>query len=190
MSKLITHSIFMVVIAFVLTSGAANAQGYGGGNRCYADGSIQVCVLSAALSTGFGFEFRAPTKNVAVSLTLQIQNMTDYPIGMAMLQEQFAFTPQNAETIMSGNTIPNVSGLPICYSRQNCQFVTVAPKRAALTQIRYEGSVTNEGLQLVHIASFASFSASLFIDERGQIRVVPISLNGFAFGNTLPRVRN
>jgi hypothetical protein len=170
----------LIAAACLCLPSAAGAQTDRPG--CAQDTSVLTCITSAAMTLDWTNE---EDTQVRVSVTLRISNTTDYPIGVALQDSDFAFTPQNAATIAPDRT-PNISGLELCY-RSECEFVTVAPGRSALVQISYTGEFDTPGLPLMQVARTASFSGALRIDDRGATRTTPIALEGFAFGNALSR---
>ena len=155
---------------------------------CAVDSSFHVCVTSAALTYNRNYNPGNSSVDVDVSVTLRITNTTDYPIGLAAVNDDWAFTPQNSDTI-SQNYGVELSGLQMCRESIDCEFTTIAPGRTALLQIRYVEGFGASGLPLMQIARTASFSGALFVNERGDARRVSIPLEGFAFGNGLVRGR-
>jgi|CXWL01.1.fsa_nt_gi hypothetical protein len=193
MSRLVMRCLALVFFGLLVTD-AARAQAPAVPPGCAVDSSVVVCVTSAALTFTREYDPNQSRYHLDVSITLRIANATDYPVGIGVLEDDFAFTPQNADTItpysprVYGAT---VSGVQECDSRTDCEFTTIAPGRAALIQVRFTGEdmVNAPGLSLMQIARTASFSASLFVNERGTARLVSVPLEGFAFGNGLTRGR-
>lgn len=152
---------------------------------CMNDGSLQICVTSAALTAQGG------SGNVGVSVALRITNVTQYPIEVALHDTgwgNIGFTPQNAETIPTEGSW-SATGLQACDEDRDCTYTTLASRASALMQIRYPGEIDESGWQLAQVARSASFSTSLLVRERGSPRVVGVALEGIAFGNALGGVR-
>jgi len=160
---------FLLIASLVLLlDSAAHAQSPTTRPGCTADTSVQVCVTSAALTYHRYYDVGDESVQVVVSVTLRVANTTDYPIGLAILEDGWAFTPQNSSTLVPPSQRPEVSGLIACRRSIDCPFATVAPGGAALVQLTYSSDFEASGLPLVQIARTASFSASLFVSERGS----------------------
>lgn len=172
----------LVTIAYVFVTGAAAAQTDRPG--CVQDTSVLTCVTSAAMTLERASEHGV---DVVVSVTLRITNTTDFPIDLVVPNTDFAFTPQNADTLTPTGSI-QVSGLERCRYGE-CEYATVAPGRSALLQVRYYSEFDPPGLPLMQVARTASFSGALRINDRGATRTVPIAIDGFTFGNGLSRAR-
>jgi hypothetical protein len=157
---------------------------------CSSDSSIQICVTSAAITFDDNYQPGGSDVEVSVSVSMRVSNASDYPIGVAALTDSWAFTPQNADTL-TDNTLSRtiVSGVLECRQSRGCEFVTVAPGRSAIVQVRFNSHFGSSGLPLVQIARSASFSASLFVNERGEVRLIPLAIEGFGFGNGTVRGR-
>lgn len=186
MPRLIAHCLLAGLLGLV-AAGVASAQTPAVRPGCAVDSSFYLCVTSAALTYDDDHEPGDNPVYVDVSVTLRLTNTTDYPIGLAAVDDDWAFTPQNSDTISQYSI--NLSGLQICDESVDCEFTTIAPGRTALLQIRYNARFGASGLPLIQIARTASFSGSLFVNERGAARRVSIPLEGFGFGNGLTRGR-
>lgn len=186
MPRLIVRCLLAGLLGLMAAS-AARAQTPAVRPGCAVDSSFHVCVTSAALTYNSRDQPGNDRVWVDVSVTLRITNVTDYPIGLAAVDDDWAFTPQNSDTISDYR--PELSGLQQCSRSVDCEFTTIAPGRSALLQIRYDTQFGASGLPLVQIARTASFSGSLFVNERGAARRVSIPLEGFGFGNGLTRGR-
>lgn len=172
----------------LMIAGNARAQTPAVRPGCAVDSSFHVCVTSAALTYNEDYDPGDNPVYVDVSVTLRITNTTDYPVGVGVLEGDFAFTPQNADSITARYSRA-LSGIQECNRAVDCEFTTIAPGRTALLQVRFGGAFGASGLPLMQIARTASFSASLFVNERGAARLVSVPLEGFAFGNGLTRGR-
>lgn len=182
-------SLFALLRALFLTialsqfAKAADASG-----ACTDDRSLQVCVVSAAL-TGAPWHGEGRTRRgVTASVTLRVTNTTDFPTGLALVGGgwgAWSLTPQNAEAIMNVGSW-KVSGLQVCDDTNRCAFTTLSPGMSLLVQIRYRGQISTAGLPLIEVASTAAFTGSMFIVERGTPRLVSFALDGFTFGNAIP----
>lgn len=160
---------------------------------CLEDTTVRVCVSSAAVGTRRRCTNCAtsfPADTLTVNVSLRLTNLSDFPIEIAMVddgRQGVAFVPDNAPALLPRRSSVQYSGLRECRSVSRCSMTTIAPGQSALAQISYY-SLTNEGgLRLIHVATTASFSARIFIVERGEPRVSSLSLEGFRFGNALPR---
>ncbi len=153
---------------------------------CAADGSIEVCVVSAAISSSTFIM----DDGVDVFVTLRITNKTDTPISVALLGNEMSFMPENAPAI-TPSAMVQMSGMQQC--NQQCrdpssdEFTTFPPGRPLLVQIRYAGHVSGDGRRMLRSATTASFTATLSEGERGQQRFVPLPTPEFRFGNGLAR---
>lgn len=146
---------------------------------CATDDTFDVCVVSAALTPGFG------SKSADVSLTFRVTNKTDYPIGLAFADNEFLFTPENAVSLHVSTAL-TVSGIGTCRKpcRNEERFVVFAPGRPLIVQVKYTGYVQSPGaFQLIRSATSASFSATMAVLDRGKMRIVPLAIPEFRFGN-------
>ncbi|WP_395644660.1 hypothetical protein [Terricaulis sp.] len=172
-----------LALALILTGlSASPAHAQADRPGCATDSNILICVTSAAVT----YERTTPYDEIVadVSVTLRITNQSDYPVGIGVLSDSFAFTPQNADTLtVRGGA--DVSGVQECRRASDCEWTIIAPGRPALLQVSYRGQFSGSGLQLMQIARTASFSATLAVDERGETRLVSLPLEGFVFGNGL-----
>lgn len=188
MPRLVVRCLLAGLLGLIVAS-TARAQTDAVRPGCASDSSFDVCVTSAALTYTDSYNPGANPVWVNVSVTLRITNTTDYPIGLAAVEDDWAFTPQNSVTMSRSYSGVTQSGLQRCSRSANCEFTVIAPGRTALLQIRYETGFGASGLPLMQIARTASFSGALFVNERGDARRVSIPLEGFAFGNGLARGR-
>ncbi|HEY8697093.1 MAG TPA: hypothetical protein VIM02_05710 [Rhizomicrobium sp.] len=153
---------------------------------CISDQTIRVCVVSASLTAlrvdAFGIYTQA-------SVVLEIVDETDYPIGIAALDQGYnwSFTPKNATTV-SGYV--EFGGIGECYQTCNSTSATTfAPKIPANVQITIRGTIAPNSLQLAQMASKGTLSGLLIVVSRGESRVVPLSVSEFEFGNGLGQLR-
>lgn len=184
MSKL--AAIFVMLSALWLPTNAF-AQATEPRPGCAVDTTIAACVTSASVVLDENYDVGDDPIYVNVSVSVRVLNTTDYPIGIAIRQGSWAFTPQNASVLTDESA--EISGIEDCYDPNRCTFTTVAPGRTALIQLAYGSRFAAAGLPLMQIARNGSFSASLYINERGDTRLISLPLEGFAFGNGLMRAR-
>ncbi|MBP6014387.1 MAG: hypothetical protein KBA31_19315 [Alphaproteobacteria bacterium] len=157
---------------------------------CAGDGTISVCVKSAALTPD-----RVDNLGVwsRVSLNLELTNKSEYPIDMILLADYNALSlsPESAEAIFNafrpGENL-RVSGLKTCYIERACRepkdgLTTIAPKVATRIHIDFSGKTLKAALPQLQLATKAGFNATLYVWERGKSRIIPIPVPEFPFAN-------
>lgn len=177
---------FLLVLAFSTAQARAD-ESVPAADGCTTEMALHVCVTSAAITQGPSAFQSRDRIGATVSITMKIKNTSDYPINVAFMrsgQTGWALAPQNAQAFVSGGDW-NVSGLQVCRDIDRCQFTTIAAGGSALTQISYIGRIARKGLPLVQAALTASFATSLYVEERGENRLVSLTLDGFNYGNSL-----
>lgn len=145
--------------------------------NCTSNATIEACVTSAALSNDGNAIIATAVK---VSITLRITNKTDYPIGLAIARADPSFDPENAPSITSATDF-HPSGIMIG------QYTEFAPGQPTSVHITYGGYIHGNDAQMIQSATVASFSISLVVSDRGNQRLIPISVSEFHFGNGFAR---
>lgn len=179
----------VALLAFVLNVRAADAD------ACAGDGTISVCVKSAALTAD-----RIDRNEVwsIVSLNLELTNKSDYPIDLVLLGDynRISLSPESAEAIFNafrpGNENMSVSGLKTCYMERICEdakdgVTTIAPKSPTRIHVRFSGKTHRSSLPQLQLATKAGFNATLYVWERGKLRTIPLPVPEFPFANGYSR---
>jgi hypothetical protein len=186
----IRYRLYALALLGVLSSIIAHlpsAKGADVSGTCSKDQTLQVCVVSAALTGAAWHGEGQDRRGLTVSVTLGASNTTDFPIGLALMGRNWgawSLTPQNAEAIMNQGDW-KISGIKVCSDTRKCDYTTLSPGMSLLVQIRYRGVVSTAGLPLIEIASTAAFTTSMILVERGTPRLVSYALSGFTFGNAI-----
>jgi len=166
----------LLALPFFSKNGVASSENALG---CGFDDTVELCVTSAALTPGHG-----SGQSADISLAFRITNKTSYPVGLAVVGDQFLFVPQGAVAIGVSRTL-TVSGIGHCY--RPCQnehdFAVFAPGRPVIVHVKYGGGIPPGALQLVRASTSASFSGTMALFDRGKFRIVPITIPEFRFSN-------
>lgn len=164
------------------STGAAPADN----GKCAADDSIEVCVVSAAISSSTFIM----GDGVDVFVTLRITNKTDAPLNLALVGDGMSFMPENAPAI-TPSAMLQISGMKLCNIQcrdpSSDEFTTFSPGRPLLVHIRYAGHTSSDGRRVLQSASTASFAATLSEGEGGRQRFIPLPTPEFRFGNGLTK---
>lgn len=173
-----------VLVIGVISANASASFAQESDKQCASDGTIKVCVVSAAVTMDGRISDDA---RLVVSMTLRFEVLTDYPVEL-LLGQDFSFMPRNAIALTPRYT-PKSSGISNCIpstgspSCRNERPTTLFPRKPVQAQITYTAEIDSRALGLIQIASNATFSVSLYVTERSKSRTVALPLPEFTFGN-------
>jgi hypothetical protein len=154
--------------------------------KCSADDAIEVCVISAAISSSTFIM----GDGIDVFVTLRITNRTDAPLNLALVGDQLSFMPDDAPSV-TPSAMLQVSGMRLCNAQcrdpSSDEFTAFSPRRPLLVQIKYAGYASSNGRRMLQSATTASFTATLSEGEGHKQRFIPLPTPEFRFGNGLAK---
>ncbi|MDE2184964.1 MAG: hypothetical protein KGJ78_18270 [Alphaproteobacteria bacterium] len=174
------------VVCGCLLLGTASARA---APNCASDGTIEVCVVSAAISPS-PVRYMNGNVGVDVFLTLRITNVTPDPVNIAFVGDAMSFNPENAPAITPQDNL-RVSGMNRCLNAcgdpGSQDFTTFSPGRPLVVQVSFNGGESGGAIDMLRGAASAMFTATLSVGEQGRQRFAPLPTPEFSFGNGLAK---
>ncbi len=151
---------------------------------CETDGTLKVCVTSAALNVTTSIQV------ARVSITLRITNTSSEEIQLAYVSQQgeSIFAPTDSTGVSDDVEPIRVSGIGWCRSsgcRDSISYSSISAGHPFHVQLSFVGRITETSIAQFKATNRATFAGTLSIIKNHQQHYSPLPTPEFQFSNSL-----